>query len=622
MKDDIYIQGQRVPLDPTTMALGQGGEAEVFRLPNGQVLKIYKRPDHPDFAGDSLAQTAAEARIAEHQRKLRAFPKTLPSTVVAPIDLAMDKSGVRIIGYTMPFLKGDELIRFTQHSFRTGMPNGRIRPIFQNLHQTVNGIHQTAVIGDFNDLNVIVVDETPYLVDADAFQFSQFFCRMFTDRFVDPQLCDPTAARLLLTKPHTANSDWYAYAVMLFQCLLFVDPYGGIYRPKDPKKALPQTARALHRITVFHPEVRYPKPAMPFKILPDDLLEQFHRIFEKDERGTFPLGLIDHLEWRTCSRCGLEHTRPRCPDCAEAPPAAIKQTVSVRGTVTATRIFRTHGVILRAAWQSNTLRWLIHENDSFRREDGSEILRGPLLHGVRYRIRGAATLLGKDATLAILEPDKPPRSQTVDCVHTLPIFATNETHAFWARDGRLERDDAIAPAHIGNVLAGNTLLWVGPTFGFGFYRAGDIFVAFVFDALRRGINDSVPFSRLRCQLVDAVAVFSTERVWVLTATQEGGRIVHRCTVVTRDGRVLGTAEADAGDGSWLSQIRGSCTTGHILFHPTDDGIVKIEVENGTIIPTKKFPDTEPFVNGTSTLFPHQHGIAVVGRQEIVVLKLN
>ncbi len=59
---------------------------------------------------------------------------------------------------------------------------------------------------------------------------------------------------------------------MLMQSLLFVGPYGGVYRPTDKKKTVLHDARPLKRITVFDPEVRYPKPARPYNMLPDDLL--------------------------------------------------------------------------------------------------------------------------------------------------------------------------------------------------------------------------------------------------------------------------------------------------------------------------------------------------------------
>ena len=55
---------------------------------------------------------------------------------------------------------------------------------------------------------------------------------------------------------------------MLMQCLLFVGPYGGVYRPKDPAHRV-REARPVHRMTIFHPEVQYPKPAIPYGTLPE-----------------------------------------------------------------------------------------------------------------------------------------------------------------------------------------------------------------------------------------------------------------------------------------------------------------------------------------------------------------
>ena len=66
------------------MLVGQGGEAEVYDLGDGRVLKWWKPASHPDYAGDAAAAAAATRRIAEHQRKLRAFPAGLPAAVIAP----------------------------------------------------------------------------------------------------------------------------------------------------------------------------------------------------------------------------------------------------------------------------------------------------------------------------------------------------------------------------------------------------------------------------------------------------------------------------------------------------------------------------------------------------------
>ena len=50
MSRTVWIDGARVALAPAAL-LGQGGEAEVYDLGDGRVLKWWKPPEHPDFDG-------------------------------------------------------------------------------------------------------------------------------------------------------------------------------------------------------------------------------------------------------------------------------------------------------------------------------------------------------------------------------------------------------------------------------------------------------------------------------------------------------------------------------------------------------------------------------------------
>src|SRR5262245_40093514 len=69
---DVFINRKRLCLMPQ-QAIGGGGEADIFRINTSQVLKLFKPPSHPDYAGQPHEQQQAEARLAEHQAKLPAF---------------------------------------------------------------------------------------------------------------------------------------------------------------------------------------------------------------------------------------------------------------------------------------------------------------------------------------------------------------------------------------------------------------------------------------------------------------------------------------------------------------------------------------------------------------------
>lgn len=619
---DAWIGGKKHHLDPGD-AIGKGGEADVYKLPDGSALKIFKAPTHPDLVGDLVAQAAAKRRLSEHQDKLRAFPRGLPSKVVTPDELATDSNGL-VIGYKMKLLTGAEvLLKYTQRSFRGGMPNSAVVDILKDLHGTIVKVHGAGVVvGDFNDLNVLVTGTEGHLIDSDSMQFGRWLCSVFTTRFVDPLLCDPGKKSLELVKPHNAESDWYAFAVMVHQLMLFVEPYGGTFKPKDPSGMIPHTARPLKRITVYHPDVRYPKPAIPYGMLSDDVLQFFHDTFEKDKRGEFPAGLLARMQWTKCTSCGMEHARQKCPGCTTAAPEAVKMRVTVTSKVEATRVFYTRGTILRAEAVGGKVMWLYHEGASFMREGGVKVADGAIDHHIRYRLRADSTFMAKGGTMVRLTGGTPKDRTDVDVLNNLPVYDTNDSNVYWCQNGTLYKDGLFGQERIGDVLAGQTMVWVGPSFGFGLYRAGQMTVSFVFGPAERSLNDSVKIHPIRGKLIDAVCVLSKERAWFMTSSQEGGKTVNRCSVIMPDGAVEASFEAEAGDGSWLSSIRGMCASGKGVLVPTDQGVLQVKATGGTISVAKEFPETEQFVDSDSKLLLGNDGLYVVSAKEITRLVLK
>jgi hypothetical protein len=116
---------------------------------------------------------------------------------------------------------------------------------------------------------------------------------------------------------------------------------------------------------------------------------------------------------------------------------------------------------------------------------------------------------------------------SIDSTGTQPLFHTNARVRYWIAQGRLLRDGSWGPVYIGDVLEGQTHFWVGPRFGFGLYHAGELSVAFVVDAERHGINDTIRLPPLCGHWVDVRCVFTDTHYWLLVATQVQGNIVHQ-----------------------------------------------------------------------------------------------
>ncbi|MBD2175943.1 hypothetical protein H6F42_03290 [Pseudanabaena sp. FACHB-1998] len=618
---DIYLNQKRIKVNPKN-AIGKGGEADIYDLKNGKVLKLFKPSDHPDYELLPQEQLAAKVRIALHQQKLPAFPQNLPVRVIKPETLAKDKQGM-ILGYAMPYLQNTvPLLKYSDRNYRqtNAISQQFITELFRDLHESVLKIHQVNVtIGDFNDLNLLVSQNQVNLIDADSFQFGQFPCQVFTARFVDPILCDRTANQPILNSPHNPESDWYAFTVMLMQSLLYVDPYGGVYKPKSQTAMIPHSARPLQRITVFHPDVRYPKPAIPYKVLSDDLLQHFHNCFEKDWRGDFPQQLLESMRWTKCNQCGIEHLRTTCPICRPSPLAPLPQGEGNKIGKTSCKvlqIFQTEGVILQVALQNNSLNYLYHANHEFKREDNTVLLSGELDASIQFAIFGKSTIVTKQGKALTLTQGQLPQAIAAE------LIRANSFSRYWIDQGQLLRDGKLGNEYIGDILEGQTQFWIGETFGFGFYRAGAISVAFTFDAKRVGIGDRVNIPPIQGELIDANCVFSNDLCWFFTATQEQGNIIHRVSVLRSNGDLVATLAAPKGDRAWLMNIHGGSAIANWLFVPTDEGIARVEVNNGQIMITKTFPETEPYVDSGCSLIVSSQGIYVIHSQKIIQLQLS
>lgn len=625
---DVMIRDKRTRLQPSKM-IGSGGEAEVYDIGGGEVAKIFKPPTHPDFALDRHAMSAAIERIREHQTKLLSWPKGLPQEVIGPTSLARDVSGKNIVGYTMPYLSGMEvLLKYGERKYREmhGISTDDVVRLFGHFHPLVSGVHKGgAVIGDFNDLNVLVDSSMKaYLVDADSIQFGKYLSRVFTARFVDPLHCDPHANEASLMKPHDQRSDWYAYHVMLMQSLLFVGPYGGVHAPSDVSKKLKDWQRVQKRVTVFSPEVRYPRPALHYSVLPDTILDQFHDVFEKDRREAFPSTLLTGLRFTTCLLCQKVHARSSCPDCQPISPSIVKEVIT--GSVEAMKILDTSGKILYATVQEGVSRYVYHENGAYYREGDRKVLDGSLDPQIRLRIQGDGTVFARDGEVVILTPDKGAHRITADLFRGRQTIVDANARALYISSGgsirRISRDMLEYPSSLGDILPSQTLVWVGEKLGLVYSEAGGIRMAHVFHAEGKALGAEVELGKIPGNVIDATTVFSADHAWLLLTLQDGPNRTNYVYMLDQYGKGLAKTITQTDDGSWLATIHGKCAVGRQLFAPTDDGIVRVEMNGPGLEVTRVFSDTSRFVDSGSKLLFGRDGIYVVSSSRIWRLKMK
>lgn len=572
----LYLEGKAVKLRPAAM-IAQGGEAEVYDLGDGTVVKWFKPPQHADFAGDAAAQAQVAARLAEHQRKLPAFPAGLPAQVVTPSALAFAEKAERTIaGYRMPRVAGEPLHHLGEPRWRREQAMSAadtVAPLV-DLLDAVTALHAGGVvIGDFNDLNVLVDGNRAHLIDADSYQFGGFCCDMFSERFLDPRLCRGQV--LAPAAPHDRDSDWFAFHVMVARTLLLVGPWGGVYQPADPALRCTPAARPLRRITAFDAEVVLPRAALPPAALPEELRAQLAATFKGTRAGALPRRLLTELRFTRCASCGQEHARGRCPSCTVARPVPIHQ-----GRLRAQPIDRATLVAALAA------------------------------AGARLRDGAAAPSI----------PGPLSGSRTAG---PGPAAAPAAAPAVWLESEALWRRTPLGRERIGGVLGGQTWAWASASFGAGFYRAGGYTVGFVFDPRRGVLDDRLRLPPLLGELVAAHATLSAERAWLWITLARHGRLTTTAIVFDRRGQLLAAlAPLDPADSPWLAGVAGACAAGDALFVPSDAGIVRVELDGDRLTTTRTFPETAPFVCAADRLALGPGALDVLRRDDALRLFLS
>lgn len=617
MKKKLFYQDGRPLVLPKTV-LGEGGEADVFKVSSTHVAKIYKQEDHESFVSlpAPLAQEAkmlAKQKLTLVNKKLREYPQGLGHNVLAPNELILDDKGM-VAGFIMRLIDNPlTWLQFVDPARRKGnLANDQITKLLLNLLEGTQSLHDKGVvIGDYNDNNFLIKNHALYFCDADAYQFGRYPCNTFTQTYVDPKICQkaPHSDSMMMAGPHSVMTDWYAFCVFVAQSLLCWHPYIGQHKPAQGVGKIPNGLRPLHRFTIlddknpkqFRSDVIVPKfvKDLHLGIVTDELAEYLWKVFVKDDRQIFPKGLLENLEWTTCTKCNFYHARHQCPHCMQIHKTLVKSLNRVFGRVMATVLFETQGVILSSVVQHQKLCYVYHDGHSYKREDGLVVANGTLDSMIKFEICGNQTIFGKDRDIFVLEQGKQPIRLETTVFSGYPIFTTNSSYYFWMQNGVIMRNSLKTtilgdsqPTELATALQDKTLWWTGEEFGFGLYGSNTLRYFFVFDTERKSSNDNIAI-HLKGEILDASATFTDQLCWFFVKSKNHlGKKEHRVYVIDRHGKVLGELEDSVKH--WLRSVRGKAAIGDKCFVNTDEGVYKLQTANGMIHELEHFPDTEPW----------------------------
>jgi hypothetical protein len=239
--------------------VAEGGEGKVYAR-SGIAYKIY----HDPSAAPPEAKIAALARLTAQQ-------------VVRPESLLFDDTGQRV-GHTMRHVTdAHPLCRLFTGSFRQrhGFTQQHALHLIDQLRTLLLHVHAAGVVVvDLNEMNILVGPQfdTLYLIDVESWQTPKHPATAILDGVRDRHATG-----------FNEGTDWFAWAVVVFQLLIGVHPYKG----KHPS-VLGLDARMCADLSVLEPAVRCPPSARDFKLIPPPLRPWFERVFHQRHRGGPP----------------------------------------------------------------------------------------------------------------------------------------------------------------------------------------------------------------------------------------------------------------------------------------------------------------------------------------------
>jgi len=618
----IVYQNKIIDID-TKHVLGSGGEANVVKYNNNIAFKIYHDP------------------TLERAQKLQAFLKcgfSLPPNVLAPIDVVTDTAG-KINGFamaiaprTVSFIDLSNIKYRNQHQITTN----DVIQIFSNSKLLLDAINSSNVIvGDLNDVNKLFVenDSSVYYIDVDSFQFGRYPCFVGTDSFIDPTLYGVDLTR----KPSfTIESDWYAFAVMLFKSLLFVHPYGGTHKTFNT-----MIRRAQKKVWVLEKEVVYPKIALHPETLSDDLLHYFSNIFCKGERSNLPVQSLQELigTFNKCASCNtyFSKTRSKCPQCQKTAPQQVVDLTSIispkhidREKCDIIMIYETKGVILFSKVINDKIIIISYEDGETRFVSITEKFKQSFLlwKGIEPQFKydyflPSCLVINQDSDLLIMDVKDSNvvliAKLTTLSFHNEPVFSCSSNYLYRLTTNMIMKgqytNGQVIEEEVTAAMENQTWLQVGKNdFGLGMFQIFNQHKYFVFSAIGRY---EIEMDELKGQIIDIDVCMSIDNVILLRKSLYNGRTYSHWHIINDKAKILEKKTEESINSDLLKNIHGKQLVGSAIIHPTDAGIV---IERHGSLSLKS--STAEFVNSDQSLQIYKQGLLAISTNKICYLTLT
>ena len=266
MTKNVVCNGKTIALKDKDYVTA-GGEGIIYKQ-NNLIYKLYHK---------SIS--------SQQEKKLKYLSILNKANIVSPKDILYDANN-NPVGYTMPFVDdASTLALLFASSFkkRNNITEKNIADIFFDMRSTVQYIHDNNIeIVDFNELNVLISNSgfsKSYFLDVDSYQTKDFPATA-----IMPSIRDYTSSIF------DENTDWYSFAVLMFELYTGIHPYMGVhpkYNFKNNIRCDNIEERCKNKISVYNKDVKYPA-FVKLNSIPKNIDDWFISVFEKGDRYAPP----------------------------------------------------------------------------------------------------------------------------------------------------------------------------------------------------------------------------------------------------------------------------------------------------------------------------------------------
>ena len=296
--------------------LAEGGEATIYEYDSKRVIKIFK----------------PNVDLARKEQKVNYFISIkgqFPQNVIGPEEVVTVKG--KFVGYAMrKLVDAEDLHMLTKPKYLTAarLSNQDVLQIITDLGLHLGKLHSTGVIvGDISDYNFQMNGKCDYFIDVDSWGFEgKYTPDAYTELFTCP---DSYAANgsIIFSK----ENENYNFAVLAFNMLTRIHPFGGTYLPEKNLSTLERMKRKISIVGRYKGNIKIPKVIGSWKWMSPQLENDFIQIFEQGQKMDITPDLQELLKnMKYCSTHDIYYYSKfnECPLCNENAKVATSPAIA------------------------------------------------------------------------------------------------------------------------------------------------------------------------------------------------------------------------------------------------------------------------------------------------------